>query len=417
MPSQASRVVVVGGGAAGFFGAIACAESSRDQLEITILEGSSEVLQKVRISGGGRCNVTHDQDDPRIFSQFYPRGSSALIGPLHRWRQSDTVAWFSAHGVDLTAESDGRMFPVTNRSSTVVDCLQQTASNLGITVTTGMGVRGIGIHSGEGFKITTRDKGELSADAVLIATGGVRNNLARAPVDSIQHALEPPVPSLFTFRIDDPELVDLAGISVASATMRVPERGLTVNGPVLITHWGLSGPAVLRMSAWGARELEACGYCFELQVDWSGGSESEASLRSKFSHQRQSHGARRVNNSSILSVVPRRLWGRLVRMAGIPEDILWSGLSKAQITALCRFVLGETMQVDGKSMNKEEFVTCGGVALQDVDLTTMESRRVPGIYFAGEVLDIDGLTGGFNFQSAWTTGRIAGASIAAGLQG
>ena len=417
MPSQVSRVVVVGGGAAGFFGAIACAESSRGRLDISILEGSREVLQKVRISGGGRCNVTHDQDDPRAFAQFYPRGSSALIGPLHRWRQSDTVAWFSAHGVELKAEDDGRMFPVSNRSSTVVDCLQQTARGLGISVTTGAAVHGIEAHSGGGFRIATRDQEDILADAVLIATGGVRNNLARAPVESIQHAIEPPVPSLFTFRIDDPELVELAGISVASATMRVSGSGLTANGPVLVTHWGLSGPAVLRISAWGARELEACNYRFKLQVDWSGGTESEASLRSKFSSQRQSHGARRVNRVPILEEVPRRLWGRLVQMAGIPEDILWSGLSKPQIAALCRLVLGETMQVDGKSMNKEEFVTCGGVALQDIDLTTMQSRHVPGIYFAGEVLDVDGLTGGFNFQSAWTTGRIAGESIAKTLPG
>ena len=417
MPSQVSRVVVVGGGAAGFFGAIACAESSRRRLDIRILEGSREVLQKVRISGGGRCNVTHDEDDPRILAQFYPRGSSALIGPLSRWRQSDTVAWFSAHGVELKAEDDGRMFPVSNRSSTVIDCLQEAARGLGISVAKGVAVHGIEAHPGEGFKIATRDKENIFSDAVLIATGGVRNDLARAPVDSIRHAIEPPVPSLFTFRIDDPGLVELAGISVASATISVAGSSLTANGPVLVTHWGLSGPAVLRISAWGARKLEACDYCFELQVDWSGGTESEVSLRSKFSRQRQFHGARSVSRTSILKEVSRRLWGRFVRMAGIPEDTLWSGLSKSQIAALCRLVLGETMQVNGKSMNKEEFVTCGGVALKDIDLTTMQSRRVPGVYFAGEVLDVDGLTGGFNFQSAWSTGRIAGASIAAELSG
>jgi hypothetical protein len=412
MPSKASRVVVVGGGAAGFFGAIACAENSGDRLDIRILEGAREVLQKVRISGGGRCNVTHDQDDPRLLSQFYPRGSSALIGPLSRWRQSDTVTWFSAHGVELHAEDDGRMFPVSNCSSTVTDCLENAASGLGISVARGAAVDGIEFHSDGGFKIVVRDTEDIFCDAVLIATGGVRNALARAPVDLTRHVIEPPVPSLFTFRIDDPGLVGLAGISVGSAIISVPGSSLTSSGPVLVTHWGLSGPAVLRISAWGARELEACGYRFELQVDWSGGTESEVSLRSKFSRQRQSHGARRVTRNSILEGVPRRLWLRLVRMAGIPEDTLWSGLSKPHIGALCRLVLGEAMQVDGKSLNKEEFVTCGGVNLKDIDLTSMQSRRVPGIYFAGEVLDVDGLTGGFNFQSAWTTGRIAGESIA-----
>lgn len=417
MPPQVPRLVVVGGGAAGFFGAIACAECGRGQRDIRILEGSREVLQKVRISGGGRCNVTHDLDDPQALAEFYPRGSSALIGPLHRWRQSDTVDWFSAHGVELKTESDGRMFPASNCSSTVVDCLKETAGELGIAVATGVVVQGIEVHPGGGFRIALKGGEDIFAETVLVATGGIRNDVARAPVDSMRHIVESPVPSLFTFRINDPGLVQLAGVSVTAATVSVPGTKLTACGPVLVTHWGLSGPAVLRISAWGARELEACDYRFGLQVDWSGGAESEESLRTKFAGQRQCHGGRRVSRHSLLRAVPRRLWERLVSRAGIPENALWSELSKSQMTSLSGIVLGETMQVEGKSMNKEEFVTCGGVRLKDVDLTTMQSRRVPGIYFAGEVLDIDGLTGGFNFQSAWTTGRIAGESIAAAVPG
>lgn len=417
MPPQVPRLVVVGGGAAGFFGAIACAECGRGQRDIRILEGSREVLQKVRISGGGRCNVTHDLDDPQALAEFYPRGSSALIGPLHRWRQSDTVDWFSAHGVELKTESDGRMFPASNCSSTVVDCLKETAGELGIAVVTGVVVQGIEVHPGGGFRIALKGGEDIFAETVLVATGGIRNDVARAPVDSMRHIVESPVPSLFTFRINDPGLVQLAGVSVTAATVSVPGTKLTACGPVLVTHWGLSGPAVLRISAWGARELEACDYRFGLQVDWSGGAESEESLRAKFAGQRQCHGGRRVSRHSLLRAVPRRLWERLVSRAGIPENALWSELSKSQMTSLSGIVLGETMQVEGKSMNKEEFVTCGGVRLKDVDLTTMQSRRVPGIYFAGEVLDIDGLTGGFNFQSAWTTGRIAGESIAAAVPG
>jgi len=417
MPPQVPRLVVVGGGAAGFFGAIACAEYGRGQCDIRILEGSREVLQKVRISGGGRCNVTHDLDDPQALAQFYPRGSRALIGPLHRWRQRDTVDWFSAHGVELKTESDGRMFPASNCSSTVVDCLKETVGELGISVATGVVVQGIEIHPAGGFRIVIKGGEDIFSETVLVATGGIRNDLARAPVDSIRHIVEPPVPSLFTFRIDDPGLVKLAGVSVTAAVVTVPGTKLTACGPVLVTHWGLSGPAVLRISAWGARELEACDYRFGLQVDWSGGAESEESLRAKFAGQRQSHGRRRVSRHSLLQAVPRRLWARFVSRANIPENALWSELSKSQIASLSGIVLGETLQVEGKSMNKEEFVTCGGVRLKDIDLTTMQSRRVPGIYFAGEVLDVDGLTGGFNFQSAWTTGRIAGESIAAEVLG
>ena len=412
MPPHPARVVVIGGGAAGFFGAIACGERSGGRLDIRILEGGRDVLQKVKISGGGRCNVTHDEDDPRILSEFYPRGRRALIGPLSRWRQSDTVSWFAEHGVELHSEEDGRMFPVSNTSSTVVNCLQEVASSLYITVETGAAVNEVLTHVDRGFKVVTRGMEDICCDAVLIATGGVRNALARAPVESTSHIMAAPVPSLFTFKINEPGLTALAGVSVKSASISVPGGSIAASGPLLVTHWGLSGPAVLKISSWGARELAARHYRFTIKVDWSGGTESEDSLRRKISGHRQSHGARRVIRTSIVDGIPRRLWSRLASKAGITEETLWSSISKQEVGELCHVVLGERMQVDGKSMNKEEFVTCGGVDLKDIDLKTMQSLRFPGVYFAGEVLDIDGLTGGFNFQSAWTTGRIAGEAIA-----
>ena len=411
-----ARVVVIGGGAAGFFGAIACAETAGRALDIVIVERGREVLGKVRISGGGRCNVTHDLDDPRALSECYPRGAKALLGPLHRWRQSDTVAWFEARGVELKTESDGRMFPTTDRASTVIDCLRGAAQELGVRVETGCGVRVVNTRGEGGFEILTEDGNELLADAVLIATGGTRSGSACAPSISTGHELEPAVPSLFTIRIQDPTLTGLAGVSVPEAVVSVAGSKFSARGPLLATHWGLSGPAVLKLSAWGARELEGRGYRFELVVDWLGAGVSEEAVQACFERQRREHGARQVAKRSPFEKLPRRLWARLVSAAGVPAGATWSVLSKAAGAGLCDALRGERLPVTGKSLNKDEFVTCGGVRLQDIDLKTMGSRRVPGLYFAGEVLDIDGLTGGFNFQSAWTTGRIAGEAIAEQLR-
>ena len=408
------RLVVIGGGAAGFFAAIACAEHTGDGAEVLILERGREVLGKVKISGGGRCNVTHDLDDPRALAEFYPRGAKSLIGPLSRWRQSDTVAWFSEHGVELKSEEDGRMFPVTNRSETVVDCLLGATRELGIRVHTHAGVAHLSPVDG-GFEVVLEGGEVITADAVLVATGGIRNGSARAPAESAGQAFEAPVPSLFTFKIADPSLTELAGVSVPSARLSVAGSKLRSEGPLLVTHWGLSGPAVLKLSAWGARDLQKGNYQFELIVDWLGGSWATDEVRGRFDEWRRNHGARQVAKRSPFEALPKRLWARFVEMAGIERSATWATLAKTERSVLLGLLTSERLQVAGKSLNKDEFVTCGGVPLRDVDLKTMESRRVPGMYFAGEVLDIDGLTGGFNFQSAWTTGRIAGESIAARL--
>lgn len=411
MPGQQRRVVIVGGGAAGFFAAIACAEAGGDGLSVRILERGREVLQKVKISGGGRCNVTHHLDDPRALSRFYPRGEKSLIGPLHHWGQADTVRWFAEHEVELKAEADGRMFPLGDDSQTVIDCLTGAARAAGVRVDTGTEVASVAAVGG-GFEIGLRGGESIGAEALLIATGGIRSGAARAPVEALGHDVEPAVPSLFTFKIDDPELVELAGVSVVDAELRVGGTKLAARGPLLVTHWGLSGPAVLKLSAWGARQLAATGYRFELSVAWLGAGVSEEAVRAEFAVQRQRHGTRTVARHSPFAALPRRLWARLVARAGIAPECTWARLSKAALAALCASVSRERFTVDGKSTNKDEFVTCGGVRLRDVDLKTMASRRVPGLYFAGEVLDIDGLTGGFNFQSAWTTGRIAGQAMA-----
>ncbi len=372
------------------------------------------MLGKVKISGGGRCNLTHDLDDPRALAEFYPRGAKSLIGPLSRWRQSDTVAWFTEHGVELKSEEDGRMFPVTDRSETVVDCLLGAARELGIRVQPRAGVASIRPVDG-GFEIRLEDGTEITADAVLVATGGIRSGSARAPAESAGQAFEAPVPSLFTFKIAAPSLTELAGVSVPEARLSVAGSKLRSEGPLLVTHWGLSGPAVLKLSAWGARDLEKWNYRFEVIVDWLGTSCSADDARGVFDRWRRDHGARQVAKRSPFEALPKRLWSRIVEMAGICRSATWATLAKAEASALLSMLTGERLLVAGKSLNKDEFVTCGGVPLRDVDLKTMGSRRIPGLYFAGEVLDIDGLTGGFNFQSAWTTGRIAGESIAARL--
>lgn len=402
------RVVVIGGGAAGFFGAIAAAEAgARD---VVILEKGPDLLTKVRISGGGRCNVTHHCFDPRDLVKGYPRGNRSLIGPFHTWQASDTVEWFAKNGVELKTEDDGRMFPVTDDSRTVIDCLVRVARDLGVTWRTHCGVASVKSLEEGGFRLEIEKGGEIEARCVLIATGGIRSGDARKPVESVGHAMAPPVPSLFTFKIDDPRLEGLQGVSVPDA--RVKAGAWEAAGPLLVTHWGLSGPAALKVSAWGARDLADCGYEFELRVNWAGGFDATL-LGEIIAAQRQEHGSRKIMRHSVVEGVTKRLWQRLCGAAGIGEDQTWSTLTKEETRRVIGELCDGRYQVRGKSLNKDEFVTCGGVHLKDVNLKTMESKRTPGVFFAGEVLDIDGITGGFNFQGAWTTGKIAGEAMAA----
>ncbi len=405
------RVIVIGGGAAGFFGAIACAEAGGP--EVRILEKGPEVLGKVRISGGGRCNVTHACFEPSELAKGYPRGKKSLLGPFHRWQAKETVAWFESRGEKLKTEADGRIFPVSDDSRTVIECLTREARARGVEWRTKCGVTAVHVQPGGGFRLETGRGEALLAERLLVATEGIRSAAARKPAEDLGHGLMPPVPSLFTFHVADRRIEGLPGVSVGNATVRAGE--LEAGGPVLVTHWGLSGPAILKLSALGARDLAGQNYRFELRLDWTGGV-GEAALMEAIAQQRRKHGARKVITRSPLESFPRRLWERLCEAAGVAEDTTWATLNRGQSRSVAAQLLDGRFAVRGKSLNKEEFVTCGGVHLRDVNLKTMESKLVPGLYFAGEVLDIDGITGGFNFQSAWTTGRIAGEAIAASMR-
>lgn len=398
-------MLVVGGGAAGFFGAIACAEASPD-VEVAILEKGPEFLQKVRISGGGRCNVTHACFDPRELTRRYPRGEREMIGPYHVFQARHTVEWFQNRGVMLKTEPDGRMFPITDSSQTIIDCLKQSARAAGVELRANTGVKAIR-KTNDGFEVALSDGANLRADAVLLATGGCRTPALGGLAVSLGHTLEPPVPSLFTFQIEAAWVRSLAGLSVSQAEASVPGTKLRERGPVLFTHWGLSGPAILRLSAWGARELAARDYCFELQVNWAPAVREEQ-VRAEFDTRARQQGAKTIGNTPLFGL-PSRLWEQL---AGAEAQRRWSELSKAGRHDLVQRISKTELQVSGKSLNKDEFVTCGGVRLSEVNFKTMESKVCPGLYFAGELLDIDGITGGYNFQAAWTTGWIAGRAIA-----
>ena len=406
------RVIVVGGGAAGFFGAIACAGAARG-VEVIVLEKGARFLDKVRISGGGRCNVTHACFDPRELAARFPRGGRALIGPFQRFQPRDTVEWFESRGVKLKTEEDGRMFPVTDSSQTIIDCLVGTARDAGVEVRTNTGVESIQRGTGGRFVLTLANGTTLACERLLLAMGGCRAAAAGRLVETLGHTLEPPVPSLFTFLIETPWLRELAGVSVQMVEAAVPGTGLRERGPLLVTHWGVSGPAILRLSAWGARTLHGMDYHFPLHLNWLPGLTADA-ITAEFAAKRQQHGARQIVNTP-LAPLPSRLWERLVVVAGVPRELRWADLSRAAQQQLLRHLTRTELPVTGKSLNKDEFVTCGGVRLGEVNFKTMESRVCPGLYLAGELLDIDGVTGGFNFQSAWTTGWIAGHAIAASL--
>ncbi len=403
------RIAVIGGGAAGFFGAIRAAELD-PTAQVTILEATDHPLAKVRISGGGRCNATHACFEPRELAQRYPRGARELIGPFTRFGPRETIAWFGTRGVELKTEADGRMFPATDDSTTIVDCLQQAALAAGVRLRTRTGVTGIQRNVDGGFTLALAGGATLGADRVLLATGGTRGVGGASMAEALGHVIEPQVPSLFTFHITDPLLKGLEGLAVPSAGLQVADSRLRSEGPLLITHWGLSGPAVLRLSAWGARELHAADYTFALRLNWAAAL-APAQAAQALAAQRLDHARKQVVSINPFNL-PGRLWDRLVEAAGIQPGTTWAGLSRELAERLVRQVTATQLAVTGKSMNKEEFVTCGGVRLREVDFRTMQSRVCPGLFFAGEVLDIDGITGGFNFQAAWTTGWLAGSAIA-----
>jgi predicted Rossmann fold flavoprotein len=407
---QKRRIVVVGGGAAGFFAAITAAEANPAGCDVILLEATAHLLAKVKVSGGGRCNVTHACFEPRELVKRYPRGSRELMGPFHRWQPRDTIAWFAARGVELKTESDGRMFPTTDDSGTIVQCLMAAAQKAGVHIRTQCSLREIE-RTAAGFALRVSGDENLLCDRVLFATGGNKASAAFSAAIKLGHSIAEQVPSLFTFHIEDSRLKELPGLSVPHAVASVRGSRLKEEGPVLITHWGLSGPAILKLSAWGARELHALDYRFTLQLSWVP-NRSRDQVREDLAAARAANPRRQVTTWNPFNV-PQRLWERLVMSAGIAGSTVWTSVSNQALSALAAELVGAEFAVTGKSMNKEEFVTCGGVTLNEVDFKTMQSRLCPGLFFAGEVLDIDGITGGFNFQAAWTTGWLAGHAMAA----
>jgi predicted Rossmann fold flavoprotein len=399
------NVAVIGGGAAGFFSAIKCAETN-PKARVTIYEKGAHVLTKVRISGGGRCNVTHSCFDPKALVTHYPRGHRELLGPFHKFQPRDTVKWFESRGVALKTEDDGRLFPTTDASITIINALKDAADKAGVTVRTQASPASVTTESPRAFRIVFSSGETATCQRLLLASGSGDGGYALAT--SLGHTLEAPVPSLFTFNIPDKRLRDLSGISVESAEIKIIGTDLKQKGPVLITHWGLSGPAVLKLSAWGARVLYDKQYQARVQVNWLGIDRGPAD--EKIRHFKKNNAKKSIPTHSPFPI-PQRLWERLSLSSGLTASDIWADLSNVQIDKLLDALCASSYALSGKSTFKDEFVTCGGVRLDEVDFTTMESKRCPGLYFAGEILDIDGVTGGFNFQSAWTTGWLAGQAM------
>ena len=403
-------VIVVGGGPAGFFAAIRCAELN-PSLNVLILEKATQTLGKVIVSGGGRCNVTHACFDPARLVAFYPRGGNELRGAFARFQPRDTIAWFETRGVKLKTEADGRIFPVTDDSNTIADCLRSAAKSAGVEVWGHSRLGRVDRNQDESFQLTTQTLRDvftrLRAGKLLLATGSDRKTLAI--VKLLGHTVVDPVPSLFTFNVRDERIKGLEGVSVASVSLKMDS--LSTQGALLITHWGLSGPAVLRLSAWGARELYGMNYRAELTINWLDNYSFDKALDVLQRNKAWKENARKkLSSHAAFSQIPARLWKRLVDFIG---DKNWADVSKEELRKLAKELTAGTFTIQSKGVFKEEFVTCGGVNLKEVDFKTMQSRIVKGLFFAGEVLDIDGVTGGFNFQSSWTTGWIAGSAMGA----
>jgi predicted Rossmann fold flavoprotein len=398
------NIVIIGSGAAGFFSAITAAERNPGS-NIVILEKGTSVLGKVKVSGGGRCNVTNSCSDPKELIKYYPRGSKELLSPFYKFNSRDTMEWFTNHGVKLKTESDGRVFPISNDSQTIVDCLIDSAKRYGIKILTHSGVTDIS-KSPDGKWIIHTTSQEFSADSVIICTGS--STSIWKIISSLGHKIEPPVPSLFTFNISDKRLDGIQGVSVPTADVKIAGTKLKDAGPLLITHWGLSGPVILKLSAWQARELYKRDYKFDLLINWLPGINQEA-VKGKIIEIKNTNASKIIHLFSPFGL-PIRLWQRLLDYTPIDKEMKWKDLPGSHLNNLALQLTQSCFNVNGKSTFKEEFVTCGGVNLKEVDFKTMESKIHKGLFFAGETLDIDAVTGGFNFQSAWTTGWIAGNS-------
>ncbi len=398
-------VVIVGGGAAGFFTAITAKENN-PSLKVVILEKGKEVLQKVKISGGGRCNVTHACFVPKDLCAFYPRGKKELLGPFHQFMTGDTMEWFESRGVPLKIEKDNRVFPMSNSSQSILDCFQKQVDDLGIEVLTNYGVNQI-LKNEEGWSVQT-SKGNFNANKIVITAGSSKR--VWELVRSLQHSIIQPVPSLFTFNIKDSRLTDLLGVSVPHATVRLVGTKLETTGPLLITHWGLSGPAVLKLSAFGARLLAEKNYEYQVQVNWV--SKSFGQVVQELQKTKKANTKKQIALRSPLEAISKRLWERFVVTVCLDPQSRWADLSNKKIEAIAQHLTNGVFQANGKSTFKEEFVTAGGIDLKEINFKRFESKLHKNLFFAGEVLNIDAVTGGFNFQNAWTGGYLIGKALA-----
>ncbi len=398
------KFIIIGGGAAGYFAAINAAELNPD-LEVIILEGNNKVLQKVKVSGGGRCNVTHACFTPNELIEFYPRGGKELRGPFHQFMTGDTMEWFENRGVPLKIEDDNRVFPESNSSQTIIDCFLDSAKNAGVVLKTSTRVDGIEKKNNQ-FLIKTNSE-EISADYLLIASGS--NTKVWNIIETLGHSVVQPAPSLFTFNIVDERLKDIPGISVPKASVKVLNSKLTEEGPLLITHWGLSGPGILKLSAWGALELFEKDYNFEIEVNWL--SKKQETVLEILKKERQQQSKKQIVLRSVFEDVSKRLWEKFVIAAEISMDSQWAQLTNKQLENLAKQITQSVFKVTGKSTFKDEFVTAGGVDLKEINFKRFESKLHSNLFFAGEVLNIDAVTGGFNFQNAWTSAWIVANSV------
>ncbi len=395
-----SKVIIIGGGAAGFFAAANLCELHPDWT-IIILERGKNTLEKVRISGGGRCNVTHACFEPKELVKFYPRGSKELLAPFHRFCSGDTIAWFEKRGVELKIEDDMRMFPTTDSSQTIVNCLMTAVKKGNVTVKTSERVDAINILAEAEKKFQIHSESTIyTCEKLLVATGSIPSMWEM--MKKLGHSTVPSVPSLFTFNIKDERIKGLEGLSVEKVKVTIPEFQYHTEGPVLITHWGMSGPAILRASAWAARELHGVQYHFKVQINWLW-CYSTLEAFELLTDLKSDHSKKKIVGTAFFGI-PARLWKRLCEMAQISENLNWADANKKQLQAFAEQLTASTFQVNGKSTFKEEFVTAGGITLREIDFKRFESKLIPDLFFAGEVLDIDAITGGFNFQAAWTGG-------------
>lgn len=403
------RLVVIGGGAAGFFCAVNAARLN-PLLEVIMLEKTGKLLSKVKISGGGRCNVTHACYSIADMIKKYPRGASFLKKAFHHFFTVDTIAWFEERGVNLKTEPDGRMFPVTNDSQTIIDCLMKEANTYRVDIRMNKDVTELTRINGK-WKISCKNSDTIETDFICIASGGYPKILQYDWLKNTEHSIEEPVPSLFTFNMPGNSITALMGVVVENAQVKIVGSRLTESGPLLITHWGMSGPAILKLSAWGARELAACNWKFAIMVNWIP-AYNENSLREKMQKIRFELATQKIVNRNPFAL-PNRLWEYLLVQTGIKADLRWADLPAKEQNKLIKLLCAAEYEVNGKTTFKEEFVTAGGVQLQDIDFNTMQSKKHSGLFFAGEIINIDGVTGGFNFQNAWTTGWIAAKAISA----